>query len=440
MPFRLHSPWLEGKVTSWLQSTNKVFFSLFCIFAAFCTYSCMYAFRKPFAVATFENESFWGIDYKILLITAQVIGYTLSKFIGIKVISEMKNERRSLFILLLIAAAGLSLFGFALAPAPWGMVFLFLNGLPLGMVWGLVFSYLEGRQTTEVLGAGLSVSFIFSSGLVKSIGMFVMINWGVTEMWMPVVAGSLFLVPLFGFVWMLDRIPGPSQNDIALRNKRGPMSPSQKKKFLSEFGTGMFLLTLVYILLTTFRDFRDNFSAEIWESLGYGNNAEIFTLTEIPVSIAVLVLLSLMIVIKQNFMALSANYYIIMAGFALSGISTLMFESHLISPPVWMALVGFGLYLGYVPFNSILFDRLIATFQISGNVGFLIYLADSFGYLGSVAILFYKNFGFANVSWLDFFTRSIYVVSIAGALLMGICLVYFRRKYHFSLAKHEALA
>lgn len=440
MSFRFHSPWLEGKVTAWLQSTNKVFFSLFCIFAAFCTYSCMYAFRKPFAVATFENESFWGIDYKILLITAQVLGYTLSKFIGIKVISEMKNDRRSLFIILLIAAAALSLLGFALVPAPWGIVFLFLNGLPLGMVWGLVFSYLEGRQTTEVLGAGLSVSFIFSSGLVKSIGMFVMINWGVTEMWMPVVAGSLFLVPLFGFVWMLDRIPDPSQKDIALRNKRGPMTPLQKKEFIAEFGTGMFLLTLVYILLTTFRDFRDNFSAEIWQSLGYGNNVEIFTLTEIPVSIAVLVLLSLMIVIRQNFMALSANYYIIMAGFFLSGISTLMFENHLISAPVWMALVGFGLYLGYVPFNSILFDRLIATFHISGNVGFLIYLADSFGYLGSVGILFYKNFGFADVSWLDFFTQSIYIVSVAGASLMVVCVVYFRRKYHFSHAKQEALA
>ncbi|WP_339790213.1 DUF5690 family protein, partial [uncultured Imperialibacter sp.] len=81
------------------------------------------------------------------------------------------------------------------------------------------------------------------------------------------------------------------------------------------------------------------------------------------------------------------------------------------------------------PFNSIPFDRLIAAFKVTGNVGFLIYLADSFGYLGSVVILFYKNFGFANLSWLEFFTQSIYVVSISGTLLMGICMVYFRRKY-----------
>uniref|UniRef100_UPI0030DD5ACA DUF5690 family protein n=1 Tax=uncultured Imperialibacter sp. TaxID=1672639 RepID=UPI0030DD5ACA len=335
---------LEAKVTTWLQSTNKVVFSVFCILAAFCTSSCMYAFRKPFAVATFEDEAFWGIDYKILLITAQVLGYTLSKFIGIRVISEMKNNRRSIFILLLIVSAALALLGFALAPAPWGILFLFLNGLPLGMVWGLVFSFLEGRQTTEVLGAGLSVSFIFSSGFVKTVGKVVMLSWGVSEDWMPFVTGSLFLIPLLGFVWLLDRIPEPSPEDVAMRTKREPMSKNQRRQFLVDFGGGMFLLTLVYILLTAFRDFRDNFSAEIWQVLGYGDNAEIFTLTEIPVSIAVLVLLGLMMGIKQNYKALNANYLIIIGGFAVSGISTLLFQNHLISPPLWMILVGFGLY------------------------------------------------------------------------------------------------
>jgi hypothetical protein len=420
---------LESKITNWLESTNRVAFSVFCILAAFCTYSCMYAFRKPFAVATFENQSFWGIDYKIMLITAQVLGYTLSKFIGIRVISEMKSDRRSLYILLLIGSAALALLGFALAPAPWGIIFLFLNGLPLGMVWGLVFSYLEGRQTTEVLGAGLSVSFIFSSGFVKTVGKMVMLNWGVSENWMPFVAGSLFLVPLLGFVWLLDRIPPPSATDIALRTKREPMTGVQRRQFLHDFGRGMFLLTLVYILLTAFRDFRDNFSAEIWTALGYGDNAEIFTLTEIPVSVVVLVLLGLMMAIRHNYQALNANYIIIIAGFVISGVSTLLFSHHVISPPLWMILVGMGLYLGYVPFNSILFDRLIAAFRVSGNVGFLIYLADSFGYLGSVVILFYKNFGFASLSWLDFFVQSIYIVSIAGTGLMVVCMAYFRKKY-----------
>ncbi len=38
-----------------------------------------------------------------------------------------------------------------------------------------------------------------------------------------------------------------------------------------------------------------------------------------------------------------------------------------------MILVGLGLYTGYIPYNAIFFERLIAVFRMSGNVGFLIY-------------------------------------------------------------------
>ena len=37
---------------------------------------------------------------------------------------------------------------------------------------------------------------------------------------------------------------------------------------------------LAYVLLTAFRDFRDNFAAEIWTALGYGGEAGIFTASE----------------------------------------------------------------------------------------------------------------------------------------------------------------
>jgi hypothetical protein len=53
---------------------------------------------------------------------------------------------------------------------PYNVSFLFLNGLPLGMVWGAVFSFLEGRRFTELLGAGMASSFIASSGIVKATG------------------------------------------------------------------------------------------------------------------------------------------------------------------------------------------------------------------------------------------------------------------------------
>ena len=153
----------------------------------------------------------------------------------------------------------------------------------------MVFGYLEGRRYTEVLGAGLSVSFIFSAGFAKSVGGFIMRDWGVSETWMPFVTSCVFLVPLLVFIWLLDKLPPPSLKDEAMRTKRQPMNAGGTKEcLLMTFWPGIVLFTSAYMLLTIFRDFRDNFSAEVWKSLGYGNSPEIFTTTEIPVSIAVL--------------------------------------------------------------------------------------------------------------------------------------------------------
>ena len=137
---------------------------------AFALYCSMYAFRKPFTAGVFEGLALWGIDYKILLISVQALGYMLSKFMGIKIVSEMSPQKRAFAILGLIGLSWASLLLFAVVPYPYHSAFLFLNGLPLGMIWGLVFSYLEGRRNTELLGAGMSASFIVSSGLVKSLG------------------------------------------------------------------------------------------------------------------------------------------------------------------------------------------------------------------------------------------------------------------------------
>ena len=150
-------------------------------FAAFGTYFCMYAFRKPFTVATYEGLSFWEVDYKIILIIAQVLGYMFSKFIGIKLISELRNNQRLLLLITMIAVAEISLVLFAVVPAPYNLVFMFLNGLPLGVIWGIVFSYLEGRKTTEILGVVLCSSFIVSSGAVKSVGLISMRWIGVND-------------------------------------------------------------------------------------------------------------------------------------------------------------------------------------------------------------------------------------------------------------------
>ena len=420
----------SGKnIKTWLGRQNDAVFVFYAALAAFFTYSCMYAFRKPYTVATFDDLVFFGVHYKIWLITAQVIGYTISKFIGIKMVSEMKANNRAVTILVVIGVALLALLFFAITPAPYNIVFLFLNGLPLGIVWGLVFAYLEGRRTTEMLGAAVSVSFIFASGFVKSIGKTLILNFSVSEFWMPFVTGIIFTIPLVVSVFLLNQLPEPADADKESRTVRIPMSKQERADFFKRFSAIIILFVLTYILLTILRDIRDNFAAELWIVLGQGNAPEIFTVTEIPVGIGVLAVISLMVLIRNNFLALTTAITTVIVGFLIVIITTASFQFGLIGNVLWMILVGFGLYLGYIAYHAFLFERFIATFKYVSNIGFIMYLADSFGYLGSVASFFAKNFFSKNVSWLNFYTMLAYSLSIVGIVFCLLAYVFVRQKY-----------
>src|SRR5262245_17728443 len=149
--------------------------------AAFCTYFCMYAFRKPFTAGTFEGQEVFGLGLKTVLVISQLTGYMLSKFIGIRAISELRREARAPALVGLIVIAEAALAGFAYLPVSWKVVMLFLNGLPLGLVFGLVMAWLEGRRQSEALAAALCASFIVSSGFVKSVGRWLIVDVGCSE-------------------------------------------------------------------------------------------------------------------------------------------------------------------------------------------------------------------------------------------------------------------
>jgi hypothetical protein len=410
-----------------LEKSPAALTALFAAIVAFCIYSCMYAFRKPFTAATFDGLSYKGVDLKILLVIAQLIGYTFSKFMGIRIVSEMKQNYRALSILLLIAFAWLMLLIFPLVPTPYNIFFMFLNGIPLGMVWGLVFSYIEGRKATEFMGSVLAISFIFSSGFVKSVGKWLMNAWHVDQFWMPAATGAVFLIPTLIFVFLLEQIPAPSEDDKANRTERLPMTGAERREFIMHFLPGIIVLVLSYVLLSVIRDFRDSFAADIWKDLGI-KDAAIFTATETPISVAILFCMSLIMLVRNNFKALQLNHYMVITGFAITGLSTYGYLHFGISAKVWMVLNGLGLYLGYIPFNVVFFERLIASARKPANVGFLIYIADSFGYLGSIFVMLFKNFGHAEMSYRNFFINALLIVSVAGIVLTLFSLVYFNGK------------
>ena len=418
--------------TTWKNKLEKMpawFISVYAAICSFCVYFCMYAFRKPFTAAGFSDIYFLKIDYKVWLVSAQLVGYMLSKFYGIRFIAGMQLNKRANTIIILIVFAWIMLFFFALTPSPYNIIFLLLNGFPLGMIWGLVFSYLEGRKTTEFMGAVLAVSFIFSSGVVKTIGKGLVLNHHVNEFWMPFYTGSFFLIPLFLFTWLLNHMPAPTAADIQLRSVRKPMTKQERKNFLALFLPGIIVIVTTYVLLTILRDFRDNFSNELYTELGYGNNADIFTVTETPVSLIVLLSMSMLIFIKDNGRAFLLNHFIIISGYVIALAATLLFINKIINPVWWMILIGSGLYMSYVPFNALYFERMIATYKVQSNVGFIMYISDSFGYLGSVLVLFLKQFSGVHLSWTDFFIDAVFTVTAIGIAGTIVAAIYFSRKH-----------
>ena len=426
----------DSAVTRWLRTAPPALFALYGGLAAFSAYFAMYAYRKPFTAASYAHVAGWpfAIDFKVVLVIAQVAGYALSKLLGIKFVSEMPPARRAAGILVLIGLSEIALVGFAIAPPLLGVAALFLNGLALGMIWGLVFGFLEGRRLSEVLGAMLCASFILSSGVVKSAGTALLVGGWASERWMPAATGLLFAPLLLLSVWALAQLPPPSPRDELERAPRSPMNAAQRRRFFAAHAPALIALIGVYVLLTALRDFRDNFAAEIWGELGYGGESSIFTWSELPVAIVVLVALGMLIRVRDNRHAVLWNLVLIALGLALTGVATAAFQLGWLGPVAWMIAVGAGLYLAYTPFNALLFDRLIAATAFAGNAGFLIYVADASGYCGSVLLLLVRNFAHFSLRWTSFLCGVAYATSLIGLLATA----YGAHRFRQSLVRTAA--
>lgn len=411
------------RITAWLERAPGWLFGLYAGIMAFGVYFAMYAYRKPFAVATFEGLHFGPVDFKVALVVAQVLGYALAKLVGVKVVAELPGRWRIAGIGVQIALAEAALVGFALVPRPWAVACLFVDGLSLGMVWGMVFGIIEGRRQSEAITAMLCASFILSSGVVKAAGEWVLLQ-GVDPFWMPAITGALFAPLLLVCTIGLALLPPPNAADVAERLARPPLDRAGRNALLRRYAGGLVALIVLYVMLTALRDFRDNFAAEIWRETGLGNRADVFAWTELPVSALVLGAMAALGLFRNHRTALAVNFALIAAGLVIAGAVSLAFALHAIGPIVWMTLLGAGLYLAYTPYNGVLFERLVAAGGKPGTAGFFIYVADAFGYGGTVALLLLRDFASLELAW----TRVLTGLAI-GSSLLGLALVAWAWRY-----------
>ena len=419
----------KSELLSNFLAKHYIIQTLYAFISAFACYFCVYAYRKPFSASSYENLKIWNVDYKIMLITFQAIGYTISKFAGIKFVSELNPKNRGIWILLAILIAEITLILFGAVPTPYNSLFMLLNGLPLGIIWGIVFSFVEGRRTSELLGSGMCVSFIVSSGAVKAVGKSIT-NKGISKFWMPSIVGAIFYPIIMLCVFLLNSLPPPNEDDIKSRTVRVEMNRKDRIRLFLEFWPGITIMTIFYMTLTAYRDFRDNFAAELWIAFGYSGQPSVFATSELIVAILVVIPIGLFMLIKKHIYGMIAYHVLILVGMLIVLLSSFLNDFHHVTNGLAiMILTGVGLYFAYVPFNSILFDLFLSTYQYKANSGFLMYICDSFGYLLSVVILFIKNFATPNLSWLNFYIKISYIMGALGFFLMSLSLIYFLIKY-----------
>jgi hypothetical protein len=138
--------------------------------------------------------------------------------------------------------------------------------------------------------------------------------------------------------------------------------------------------------------------------------------------------MSLLYLIKNNQRALLAVLGVIVVGFATMGVATLLHFTGHITGYWWAALIGLGGYMAYVPYNSVLFDRLMASTGFVGTAVFAIYVADSAGYTCSIGTQVAKDLLAPATSRAEFLQLLSAFVSIVGASSAAIAGVYFYRR------------
>lgn len=389
---------------------------------ALLSYSLVYALRKPFTAAEFEGLQVAGMDYKIAVSIIQLLGYVSAKLLGIKLISELRPEERLRFIVGSAALSELSLLAFGLLPMPYNIVALYFNGLSLGCMWGVIFSFLEGRRTTDILASIMGVSMALSSGVAKSLGLYALHDLHVSEFWMPALIGA-FAFPLLCLMgWMMTKFPRPTAEDIASRSERITLDGHQRWALFRRFMPVLILLFGANLLLTVQRDVKEDFIVCIIDV----STISSWAFAQID-SIATLVLLATFALLSTTYNHLKVLCVLLIlsiAGMWTLAVVAANYEEFHLPVTIWLFLQSLCLDMAYLSFQTIFFERFIACFKIRGNVGFFIITIDFVGYMGTLALLVFKELHASHVDWTVFYNNMSVIIGVVCCLAFVGSLIY----------------
>jgi len=147
--------------------------------------------------------------------------------------------------------------------------------------------------------------------------------------------------------------------DEAERVRPRAHGSAARARFLNRYGLGIALLVLSYVLTSAIRDFRDTLRPSSGPHSDWGTLRRCSPQVSCPVAVLSLTVLASSLWCATHEGA-PGHSRVVFAGLLLLALSTLAFQAGLLITAGMDDPKRCGTYMAYVPFNAMLFDRLIA--------------------------------------------------------------------------------
>ena len=145
------------------------------------------------------------------------------------------------------------------------------------------------------------------------------------------------------------------------------------------------LLFVANLMLVVLRDIKEDFLVKIIDM--NGQSSWMFAQVDTVVTLIILALFGAMVFVKSNIKVLVALLGLVVLGTATMSFISFNYDSLQLDAITWLFVQRLCLYIAYLCFQSIFFDRIIAFI----------------GYTGTVLVLMFKEFAHVDINWLEFY-------------------------------------
>eukprot|EP00045_Choanoeca_perplexa_P005507 m.46603 g.46603 ORF g.46603 m.46603 type:complete len:443 (-) comp13159_c0_seq1:8-1336(-) len=431
----------QSAITSWLEGRPHFQTTYTTLVVSIAYITGTYFIKYPIFLLP-NTENVGPLQLKVWISIASTVGYALSKIPAYSIVSTMPREKRKRWIILLILSMlVLSLGFYAILPHFAQPIGVFLGALPASWVFGIMFTYLEGRRSTEITSGMLNFFIILGGALARAVGSAILDALPSNlHAWMPLITAGIGLPIAIVCVFLLDAVPQPTLADVRERAVRRPMPAAERGAFLKRFWPGLALLSLNYMLMVTFRSFRDYFCANVYKDMLHRDVTSMdYILADWPAGAVACSMMMGVAAVRDNRKGVQAMHVMMVLGAVILAAITVLFQIHYLSGEVSIICIGIGLYVAWLPSQAILFDRILSASDTPGTSVFLIFATDFLGYVGTLALLIYKSFAdIGSVTDLFLYTS----LGLAGSvLLLSVgSVIYFNRVLPASHHEYQLIA